>query len=142
MEPMKQWYHRWPWTRTLMFLYCCCCAFVGVLGFSTGPSQAVENQLGYAALMLYSGIMLGSGIIGAVGIFRSLKATVISVWCIAAATGFHGLAVISEGNLQTGVRLLIAPLMMVPMAWAWMQWLILSKNVLTLPWPPRRHHKE
>jgi hypothetical protein len=79
-------------------------------------------------VLLYSSILVISGIIGAVGIFRSLRATVISIWAIAAATFFHGAAAWSQGSPQTGLRLMISPLMMVPVIWAWRQWLVLVKH--------------
>lgn len=118
-----------------MFFYCLTCSFVGLIGLFDRPSPAIEDQLGYYAVLLYSSILVVSGLIGSIGIFRSIRATVVSVWAVAGATFFHGVAVIAQGNPQTGLRLMIAPLMMVPLVWAWEQWLILFKHVSRLPWP-------
>ena len=124
-----RWYYRWPWTRALMFSYCIGCACVGILGITNQPAPSITNQLGWYAVLLYSWILVGAGLIGAAGIWRNLQATVIAVWAIAAATICHGAAVISEGGLQTGLRLMVAPLMMVPLAWVWRQWLIFVLHV-------------
>lgn len=124
------WCYRWPWTRALMFTYCIGCACVGAIGILQQPSPAIEHQLGLYAVLLYSWILVGAGIIGAIGIFRNLQATVISVWAISAATFCHGVAaVLANGGLQTGLRLIVAPLMMVPLVWVWRQWLILVLHV-------------
>lgn len=128
-EPREQWYYRWPWTRIMMFLYCLACAFVGLIGLFENPSPAIKEQLGYYAVLLYSSILVGAGVIGAIGIFRSIRATVISVWAVAAATFFHGATLVASGSAQTGLRLLIAPLMMVPLVWVWAQWLTVVKQV-------------
>lgn len=122
-------------TRILMLLYCLLCACVGVIGFGGNPSAKIADQLGYWAVMLYSTILIISGLIGALGIFRNIRATVISVWAIAAATFFHGAAAWGQGSPQTGLRLMIAPLMMVPLVWAWEQWLRLVHGIDRLTSP-------
>lgn len=138
-----KWYYRWPWTRVLMFFYCLLCTFVGVIGLAERPSAAIQNVWGYYAVLLYSTILVISGAIGAAGIFRSLRATVVSVWAIAAATFFHGIATWANGGAQTGLRLMIAPLMMVPLVWVWSQWLMIVRNVSRLRWPPwKSPHEE
>lgn len=141
VQPSNKWVYRTPWTRVMMFLYCLCCSFVGLLGWLENPSPSIEAQLGHAAVLLYSSILVVSGILGAIGIFRSLHATVISVWAIAAATFFHGVAAVGNGSAQVGFRLIIAPMMMVPLVWTWMQWLIMVKHVTHIKLP-RRPHKE
>lgn len=142
LPTMSRWYYRKPWTRTLMFLYCLMCSVVGLIGLFDRPSPAIENQMGYYAVLLYSSTLLVSGLIGSLGIFRSIRATVVSVWAMAAATFFHGAAVIAQGNPQTGLRLMIAPLMMVPLVWAWEQWLTMVKHVIRLPWPKWRRDRD
>lgn len=141
-NPLNKWYYRWPWTRVAMLAYCIGSIFVGVLGFTDSPSPSIQSQLGTWAVWLYSGIMIVSGAIGALGLFRSLQATVVSVWALAAASLFHGLAVWGAGNPQTGLRLAVAPIMMVPLVWAWKQWLVLVKHVQHLDTPgfPWRRH--
>lgn len=141
MPDETKWYYRWPWTRILMGAYCTACAFVGLIGFSTEPSPSIEAALGYYAVLLYSAILVVSGAIGAIGIFRNIQATVVSVYAIAAATFFHGAAAISQGSPQTGLRLMVAPLMMVPLVWVWGQWLSIVRRVRKLdppPWPWKR----
>lgn len=126
--PLKKRYTL-PWTRVMMFGYCAGCAVVGVFGFDNSQSSpAIQGQLGGSAVWLYSAILVVSGVIGCIGIFRNLKATVFSVWGIAAATFFHGAAIIgADGSGQTGLRLLVSPLMMIPAVWAWRQWLIVVR---------------
>ena len=114
------------------------CAFVGFIGLGGDPSPAVDRSLGNYAVMLYSTILVVSGLIGAIGIFRSVQATVISVWVIAAATFFHGAAAWADNNPQTGLRLMVAPLMMVPLVWVWGQWLRLIKHTTRLEFRPRK----
>lgn len=138
---LARWYYRWPWTRALVFCYCLAVSFVGLIGLTDQPSQGLVNTLGRYAVLLYSGILLVSGLIGAAGVFRSIRATVISIWAIAAATFFHGAALWSQGSFQTGLRLMVAPVMMVPLVWAWEQWLTFVKHVSTLKaprWPRRK----
>lgn len=133
------WYYRLPWTRTLMCAYCLACSFVGLIGL-TEHSRAIENAWGHYAVLLYSWTLIVLGLSGAVGIFRNIHATVVSVWAIGGATFFHGLAVLfTPGGMQTGLRLMIAPLMMVPLVWTWAQWLKLVKHVANLRWPPWRN---
>lgn len=140
-EYLTRWYYRYPWTRVLTFLYCISSVFVGLIGLDTQPSPSMLRQLGYYAVLLYSSILIVSGIIGAIGIFRSVQATVVSLWAIAAATFFHGLAVFNDGSTQTGLRLMIAPLMMIPLAWSWKEWLMLVKHVSRLSLPEIIRHK-
>ena len=137
-EYMTKWYYRWPWTRVGMFAYCLGCAFVGLIGLGGDPSPAVDKSLGNYTVMLYSVILVVSGLIGAIGIFRSVQATVISVWAISAATFFHGAAAWADSNPQTGLRLMVAPLMMVPLVWVWGQWLQLVKHTTRLELRPRK----
>lgn len=133
---LSKWYYRYPWTRVLMFCYCLMCSFVGLIGLAPGGgAPSIAQQLGFYAVMFYSWILIVFGITGAVGIFRSIHATVVSLWAIAAATFFHGAAILLEGSAQTGLRLMIAPIMMVPLAWSWKQWLELVKHVSNLSLP-------
>ena len=132
------WYYRWPWTRVLMFAYCSMCVFVGLIGLGGDPAKPVKSQFGYWAVLLYSSILVASGLIGAIGVLRNVQATVVSVYAIAAATFFHGAAAWGQGSPQTGLRLMIAPLMMVPLVWVWSQWLRFVKYTTRLEFRPRK----
>lgn len=127
--------HRWPWTRVMMFLYCVASVFVGIVGIVDHPED--PPALGVGGIHLFSTVLMVFGILGAIGIFRSLQAVVISIWAIAAATFFHGIATLADGATQIGLRLIIAPLMMVPMVWSWKQWLVLVKQVKPADRPRR-----
>ena len=121
-----KWYYKYPWTRASMFVYCLLCVMVGIVGLTQQPSPAFENLFGSAMVYFYSATLVVAGLGGAVGILRSLRATVYAVWTIAGATLFHGISLMAyPTGLQTGLRLAIAPLMMVPLAWTWWQWLVL-----------------
>lgn len=122
-----------------MLAYCLGCAFVGLIGFGGEPATSIEDQLGYYAVLLYSGILVVSGLIGAIGVLRNVQATIVSVYAIAAATFFHGAAAWGQGSPQTGLRLMIAPVMMVPLVWVWGQWIRLVKRVNRLDIRPRKH---
>lgn len=115
-----------------MFAYCLGCAFVGMIGLGGDPSVSVVDWFGFWAAILYSSILVVCGTIGAIGIFRSLQATVRSLWGIAGATFFQGVAVFASGSPQVGLRLIVAPLMMVPLAWVWVEWLTVVRKVSSL----------
>lgn len=133
---LARWYYRWPWTRALVFCYCLGISLVGLIGLTDPPSPGFVNTLGWYAVLLFSATLLVSGLIGAAGVFRSIRATVISIWAIAAATFFHGAALWSQGSFQTGLRLMVAPVMMVPLVWAWEQWLTFVKRLDSEGPPP------
>lgn len=137
-----KWYYRFPWTRVMMFIYCVGCFFVGLIGVSGEPAPTMEQELGFYAVLLYSWILMGAGLLGAIGIFRNVQATVIAVWAIAAATFFHGAATLTGGSYQTGLRLIIAPIMMIPLVWVWRDWLLNVQHVSNLQFPkmPWQHH--
>ena len=111
-----------------MLCYCLVMLFVGLIGFWGEPSPSIAGQMGHYAILFYSAIMAAFGLFGAVGIFRNVQATIMSVYAIAAATFFHGVSVWAAGAPQVGLRLAAAPLMMVPLAWVWGQWLRLIKH--------------
>ena len=144
MPNKPKWFYHWPWTELMMGAYCTAMAFVGLIGFGDDPSTSILGEMGRYAVYTYSGILVVFGLAGSIGIFRNVQATVISVYAIAAATLFHGANAWASGSPQIGLRLLAAPLMMVPLAWVWGQWLRLVKNVnrLTLPTiPPQPQDK-
>ena len=100
---------------------------VGVLAFAGDPSPGLVNTLGYdVAVYAYSGLLVALGLGCTVGIWLgNRKAAVDALLGIALATVVHGITLMTAGGLQTGLRLLVAPLMMVPGAIAWRHWMAL-----------------
>lgn len=120
------WYDRFPWTRVMLAGYLLGCIGVGVLGLTDAPT-GVFGQDGTQDL--YSWIMVLFGLIGLGALPVYPHIVVRAIWAIAFATLIHGVLAWYSGQVQTGLRLIIAPLMMFPAIWAWGQWLTVVKQV-------------
>ena len=103
------------WTWHLLQIYMLGQVATGVFG-ALDPSPS----LGYLNLVwLYSAGLVVCAIIGMAGLYKSPRAVMWSLYGMAFTTFIHGLSIVLMGNIQTGTRLLIAPLMMIPMAHVW-----------------------
>ena len=125
---------RWP--AVMVGLYCLGMVGVGVFGLLERPAPALLDVLGPSwGTWGYSVLLIILGLLGAAGVARSPKATVWALYAMAFTTGLHGLALMLNGGVQTGLRLFIAPLMMIPCAWCWRRWAALRWHVKGLADP-------
>lgn len=120
------WYDRFPWTRVMITGYLLGCIGVGILGLTDAPTGVFGQD---STQDLYSWIMVLFGLIGLGAIPSHPHIVVRAIWAIAFATLIHGILAWYSGQVQTGLRLIIAPLMMFPAIWAWGQWLTVVKKV-------------
>lgn len=103
------------WTWHLLQAYMFGQVATGVFG-ALDPSPS----LGYLNLVwLYSVGLVVCAVIGSAGLYKSPRAVMWSLYGMALTTLIHGLSIVLAGSIQTGARLLIAPLMMIPMAHVW-----------------------
>jgi hypothetical protein len=91
----------------------------------------MDKELSAPWPLIYSILLIVGGLIGFAGIALHVrKATVWAVVGLALATLLHGLTLMAGGAFQTGFRLVISPLMMIPaiMGWNfWMTWRSLQR---------------
>ena len=123
---MREGLGRFPWTRVMLSGYLVGCVAVGVLGLVEPPSGAFVVD---GSQWLYSGVMVLFGLVGLVAVPHHPQVVVRAVWTIAAATLIHGVLAWVEGSPLAGLRLAIAPLMMVPAIWGWAQWMMVVKQI-------------
>lgn len=108
---------------------------VGVLGLTDGPSGSVAAFMPTNALTsAFSALLVLFGILGAIGVMVRPKVMFWALVGLAIATALHGAAIVIEASyrgdpIQTGVRLLGAPLMMIGAGWcayrqAMLSWLL------------------
>lgn len=112
----------WPWW--LMLLYMTGQTIVGVLGlYDPSPSLYALDLVD-----LYSVLSVIFAVLGVLGLFRNPKVVMWALYGMALGTMIHGASImlLPSGSLQTGVRLVIAPLMMVPMAHIWWKYTVLE----------------
>lgn len=113
---------RWPdW---MMAAYCVGTFVVGFMGTGWLPLGLMDKELPAPWPFIYSTLLMTGGLIGLAGIVLHVrKATLWAVIGMAIATLIHGLTIMSGGAYQTGLRLVIAPLMMVPTIVGWNFWM-------------------
>ena len=113
---------RWPdW---MMAAYCLGTILVGFLGVGWMPSTVLEKGLAEPWPQVYSILLILGGAVALAGIvLRVRRATVFAVIGLALATLIHGLTLMVGGAWQTGLRLAIAPLMMIPAIVGWNFWM-------------------
>lgn len=121
---------RWPdW---MMSAYCIGTIVVGIVGLGWLPASLMDHELPFPWPQFYSLLLIVGGTVGLAGIvIHVIKATVWAVIGLALATLIHGLTIMSAGAWQTGLRLVIAPFMMLPaiMGWNfWMTWRSLQRT--------------
>lgn len=117
---------RWP-------DWCFLAYFVGMFAVSAmglgDPSPGAASIAYDLAVWLHSGLGLLFSVVAVLGIItRRRAAAVQAILGLAVTTLIHGLALMLADppgidNLQAGLRLVIAPLMMVPSAWSWRVWM-------------------
>lgn len=97
---------------------------VGAIGLAGHPSGRVEHVLGYwLAVYAFSGAFVIAGSLMVVGILAGKRTT--SFWAVISVslcTSIQGVVALFDGAAQLGIRLVIAPLMMIPLAVAWQRW--------------------
>ena len=123
--------NRWPdW---LVGTYCLGSAVVGVAGVWFAGSPSIVNAIGEWWSQAYSSLVIVSGLIGLLGIIVIRRqVTVWAVYGLAFANIIAGLSILAVGgSWQTGIRLLVQPLLSVPgiMGWRfWMAWRSLQRK--------------
>jgi hypothetical protein len=121
---------RWPdW---MMSAYLIGTVITGALGLDWVTGGLMDQELPAPWPEVYSILLMAGGLVGFAGILLHVrKATVWAVVSLSIATLIHGLTLMSGGAYQTGLRLAVAPLMMIPaiMGWNfWMTWRSLQRT--------------
>jgi hypothetical protein len=104
----------------------------GLMGMSWITGGLMDQELPAPWPEVYSILLMAGGVVGFAGIMLHVrKASVWAVVSLSLATLLHGLTLMSGGAYQTGLRLVVAPLMMIPavMGWNfWMTWRSLQRT--------------
>lgn len=104
------------WEDWLVVGYYFGCVAVGVAAVLTDD---IYEQSGFGDIWLIGLGVIGIGSIGA-WLDRAYRAEYVLILCMAMITFAHAIILLivgGDGTLQAGMRLLYAPLMMVPFAW-------------------------
>jgi hypothetical protein len=124
---MKRWLtgfaarREWAWDDYCLMGYYTLLAVSGTFGVYGLSSPAVEIGLGtLVSAYVFSGIFVVMGVLGVIARWRrARRAEIIVIVTLAMATLIHGLLIVivaSGTGTQTGLRLVAAPLMMIPFA--------------------------
>lgn len=133
-----KWYYRLPWTRVMVGAYFVMCGLAGIVAVIYYQPYIKTALYGYLLLAVYATILMVCAALGIFGIFRSLTATKHALWTIAVCTFFHGVGVLLSGRPVNGILMMAVPLLIVPLSWVWIEWLVQIKHVQTGPWPDLR----
>lgn len=108
----------------MMAAYCVGTLVVGILGLGWVPAGLMDHELVAPWPAVYSSLLIVGGLVGFSGLILHVrKATVWAVVGLSLATLIHGLTIMAGGAMQTGMRLVIAPLMMIPAIVGWNFWM-------------------
>lgn len=112
------------WPDWMMGAFCLGSVAVGAIGVWFTPSPTLLSDIGLMWSRFYSIVVMVAGVVALLGIVVARRqVTVIAIVSLALATVIRGVSIVAAGSWQTGIGLLIFPLIMVPGAMGWSFWM-------------------